>query len=594
MNTYYSPREGSRIAREALKKEELEGSVPAGAFKDLDCGKEKPVRGAARKATRPFKWFDIRPLWISRNDVIAHYLHDPVDDMRRRWMAWLKKTPADLTIDATRADGKTSFLVVGDPGEGDASQCATVPPLLAAAKGTDFMVICSDVVYPTGDTNQYIQKHYEPYRKYEKPIYAIPGNHDWYDELEGFMHHICGVKVPRDFAPVGLRGIARLFWRRPRGLKEATERAQEDKKLNPRPPASQPAPYFAIDTGPVLVVGIDTGILGNLDRDQGEWLRWVSSAIDKPKILLTGKPIYVDGQYHPGPIERFNATVDDIVREPRHRYVAAIGGDIHNYQRYPVCLEDGRVIEYIVSGGGGAFMHATHRIDRIDLGGATEDGANHDTTTGDGFRCFPLRGASLHFYSRIARKELRRLIRDLLACFLVFAASTAAILALWAPRWWAIELAILPAIPAVAAVALTRYLGTLGAFSIAFGDKDATLTIDEASTWIKERLDLQSPPPEGEAAESTPTISPTVSLSPKKETLARLIYPSFWRTRGFLHAFFSEIFDIDDPPLYKQFLRIDADAQTLTISCYAAIGTEAMSDPPALEDQISIPLTAGD
>ena len=41
-------------------------------------------------------------------------------------------------------------------------------------------------------------------------------------------------------------------------------------------------------------------------------------------------------------------TVDEIVRDPEHSYVAAIGGDIHNYQRYPVRLEDGCKIEYVV------------------------------------------------------------------------------------------------------------------------------------------------------------------------------------------------------------------------------------------------------
>ncbi len=33
-------------------------------------------------------------------------------------------------------------------------------------------------------------------------------------------------------------------------------------------------------------------------------------------------------------------TVDDIVREPAHGYLAAIGGDVHNYQRYSVLVND--------------------------------------------------------------------------------------------------------------------------------------------------------------------------------------------------------------------------------------------------------------
>jgi hypothetical protein len=88
--------------------------------------------------------------------------------------------------------------------------------------------------------------------------------------------------------------------------------------------SSQCAPYFAIETGSLLIVGIDTGMGGNIDREQGEWLRKISREADKPKLLLTGKLIYVDGEYHPGAIEG-GGTVDEIVRAPEHNYVAAIG-----------------------------------------------------------------------------------------------------------------------------------------------------------------------------------------------------------------------------------------------------------------------------
>lgn len=108
-------------------------------------------------------------------------------------------------------------------------------------------------------------------------------------------------------------------------------------------------------------------------------------------MLLTGKPIYVDGEHNAGP-------VDDLLRDPRANYVAAIGGDIHNYQRYPVALPDGRRIHYIVSGGGGAFMHATHQIPRVELPGVSEDD----------FRCYPLRGDSLARYSQLYDARLGR------------------------------------------------------------------------------------------------------------------------------------------------------------------------------------------
>lgn len=162
----------------------------------------------------------------------------------------------------------------------------------------------------------------------------------------------------------------------------------------PAQAASQPGPYWAIDSGPIRIIGIDTGLLGGIDREQGEWLRRVSRG-PRPKILVTGSPIYVDGEHHPCAIEG-GGTVDEVVRDPECTFVAVVGGDIHNYQRYPVDV-DGRRIEYVVSGGGGAFMHATHTIPRVEVGGVTEDR----------FRCYPMRGDSLAFYSRLYGRRLR-------------------------------------------------------------------------------------------------------------------------------------------------------------------------------------------
>jgi hypothetical protein len=61
--------------------------------------------------------------------------------------------------------------------------------------GTDFMVVSSDAIYPAGDAEDYDAKFYGPYEDHPNPIYALPGNHDWFDGLVGFMHHLCGAEV---------------------------------------------------------------------------------------------------------------------------------------------------------------------------------------------------------------------------------------------------------------------------------------------------------------------------------------------------------------------------------------------------------------
>ena len=49
-----------------------------------------------------------------------------------------------------------------------------------------FVVISSDVVYPNGSMIDYETNFWLPFKGVTKPVYAIPGNHDWYDALEAF------------------------------------------------------------------------------------------------------------------------------------------------------------------------------------------------------------------------------------------------------------------------------------------------------------------------------------------------------------------------------------------------------------------------
>jgi hypothetical protein len=80
-----------------------------------------------------------------------------------------------------------SFLLLGDTGEGDISQYAPISIIDSVAPNTNFMVICSGVIYPASGTLEYAYKHCWPYRHYPRSISALPGNHDWYDSLRGFM-----------------------------------------------------------------------------------------------------------------------------------------------------------------------------------------------------------------------------------------------------------------------------------------------------------------------------------------------------------------------------------------------------------------------
>jgi hypothetical protein len=349
-----------------------------------------------------FSWLRLKSLTGGRrNDPLAKLLGDPSPERRQAWLNQMYGDGIpDLTIDRTDLNA-VSFLLLGDTGEGDISQYAPMSIIDSVAAGTDFMMICSDVIYPAGGFMEYAYKLSWPYRHYPRPIYALPGNHDWYDGLRGFMAYFCG----QTSAPPRLRrslfsraGLLDRLW-----LEESEPDDPVKRQLleTLRQESSQrvrlPGPYYRVSTGPLDIIAIDTGINGTIDATQGDWLRHMSRG-PKPKVLLTGKPIYVNGRHHPCTIDGGRqGTVDDIIRNPAHRYVAAIGGDVHNYQRYPVQVGS-RTIQYLVSGGGGAYMHPTHKIPNINH--AHLAGVSEGT-----FRCYPLRGDSLSFYSQLYEKK---------------------------------------------------------------------------------------------------------------------------------------------------------------------------------------------
>jgi hypothetical protein len=485
-------------------------------------------RGSYRKLLPhregPFSWLNPLPLWRSRNDKLARWFGDPTNDLRRAWIDRLGGPDQDFTVRDYADQSEVSAILLGDTGEGDGSQYAVVPGLLREGERSDFMFIISDLIYPAGGIDDYLEKFFRPYKDYPGPIYGVPGNHDWYDDLTGFIFHLVGrhERAPRINGPGSgwKRFLRQLLWRRaPRGR---TKTIEEMLRLRPRPTQQkhQPGPYLAIDAGPLLLVGIDTGITGGIDHDQGQWLRRISRASPKPKILLTGKPLYVDGKHHPGAIEG-DGTVDQIVTAPEHNYIAAIGGDVHNYQRYPVRLDDGRTIQYIVSGGGGAFMNETHRIPNIDRSGLKG-------VTESDFRCYPLRGDSLSLFSRNYGR--------------LFSLGH-----------------------------LGQWLG-LGRLLLRFW----FIEPDQAAAIMAQRLGLTATRPSAQ----------DVRVSRRARLVAAWISPLWGSVHGLLQPYYSELLDWNDPPMFKNFLHLKASSDAVSITCFAATGCREQELEPPIEDRV--------
>jgi hypothetical protein len=379
--------------------------------------------------------YDIAPDAAMRHAWMAESLPYGGGELRRDAVA----TPVQL---AEQVDGAPlRVLLMGDTGDASQAQRAVAVQVRGRAHrrgahlGTDgvaAILIESDIVYPAGAGSEYGVKFRRPYRELLKagrpPIYAVPGNHDWDDgSLIGFMSAFCGVtelpdpvrKARIDARKSGVLSLAALVWRNGGTITGALAPSGTG--------ARQPGPYFALDVGGALFIGVDTGYGAMIDIQQAEWLvQIVEANPEMPKVLFSGKPLIVNGRRAPchfTPVPGDSQTevssavpnlrytsVDDIVRRPENGFVAVIGGDVHNYQRYVAHItapnSHERVLPYLVCGGGGVFIGQTYWIEPVDIDEAQD--AEPDTV-----RClenetvfFPQRAHSRLFLQAIVRRSV--------------------------------------------------------------------------------------------------------------------------------------------------------------------------------------------
>jgi hypothetical protein len=197
------------------------------------------------------------------------------------------------------------------------------------------LVMGGDQVYPTASITGYNDRTLGPYRaalpytKNPSDLYAIPGNHDWYDGLTSFMRVFC----TRQW--IG-------GWR-----------------------TRQRRSYFALQLPHRWwIFGIDIQLESYIDEPQ---LRYFEEVVG-PKleegdsiILCSAVPAWVKASEE-GHAEAF-ATLDFFERRivQKHKAVIrlALTGDAHHYARY---TEDRGSAQKITAGGGGAFLAATHHL----------------------------------------------------------------------------------------------------------------------------------------------------------------------------------------------------------------------------------------
>src|SRR5688572_12893659 len=99
--------------------------------------------------------------WLrARRHLFATYITDTTDLKRQRWVDMQARMTGSREFGLIIPDlpAEFSFIVLGDPGEGDASQLVLVDKLLKEAADTPFTVIASDVIYPAGRSHDYREK----------------------------------------------------------------------------------------------------------------------------------------------------------------------------------------------------------------------------------------------------------------------------------------------------------------------------------------------------------------------------------------------------------------------------------------------------
>jgi len=223
----------------------------------------------------------------------------------------------------------------------------------------DILIMGGDQVYPTPELEEYDNRLKGPYNAAypwvendsQRPsLFALPGNHDWYDGLTNFLRLFC-------------QGRSLGNWH-----------------------SKQRRSYFAIklphDT---WLLGIDVQLNADIDYPQLCYFKEIARDLfkeDDKIILCTAEPswVYQSMDTKNNSHQRINFFINRILydrREDKYDRIPAdsyfeknktiqiltiLTGDFHHYSRYELVNSEGQFCQLITAGGGGAFMHPTHPL----------------------------------------------------------------------------------------------------------------------------------------------------------------------------------------------------------------------------------------
>jgi hypothetical protein len=251
-----------------------------------------------------------------------------------------------------------SFVVIGDPGEGDASQLVLKDQIISVSNHPEvkFVVISSDIVYPSGTLKDYEKKFWMPFKGVTKPVYAIPGNHDWYDALEGFTATFFEPEAAKKAMYERIKSDLKITSTTQKQVDVMVEQSFQWRREYEVPTGFQKAPYFQVSTGNFVLITIEPGVLRQIDSLRQKWLINVLEASKGKFVMaLLGHPFYAIGEYQ----GKLNPAFEEIHKLLRkYKMPLVMAGDTHDLEYYiePAGGEGTNPMYHFVNGGGGAYL----------------------------------------------------------------------------------------------------------------------------------------------------------------------------------------------------------------------------------------------
>lgn len=299
-------------------------------------------------------WFDPYLLLRLLNNVLLSSIFGQYAD-RRLMVAALDTQEPDALFnravslkDSLKADSTGAVWLdwVADLGDGFDSTYAMA--LLLARRELEVdkqrlprgqaLIMGGDEVYPAASRQAYANQLRQPYAwafpDHDKtsddgvPVFAIPGNHDWYDGLVLFLAYFCATKT----------------------LHLGSWRSQQRRS------------YFAVQiTDKWWVWATDIQLGDDMDQPQADYFKIIAERMppDSKIILCSAEPGWLYTLTNRDSWRIMKYAVDIALKANRGLTIPLLlSGDTHHYSRYVAA--DGT--QFITSGGGGAFRHPTHHL----------------------------------------------------------------------------------------------------------------------------------------------------------------------------------------------------------------------------------------